>query len=531
MYKRFITKAFRCFLLISFLLSSLSIISPTKIHANTIITSNVSTISANTSDNIPVTKVTLSEKTQNIEVGATVQLTATVEPSNATDKRVFWTSSNPNVVAVNNGVIVAISSGYSFITATSADGIHSDVCVVWVTPAIVRVTKFNVSPIKKSMYIGDTTNLTTTIEPANATNKTVYWSSSNPEVATVANGVVTAVGQGTTTITATLYDYKLPINYGDSYTYPGDKILTTTCVITVSKKSATPTPSVTPKPTAKPTPTPTPKPTTTPTPIPKIYTVYFDANGGSVGTTYKTITRNQAYGTLPVPTKDSYRFLGWYTGRTGGDKINSSTIFTSYSDIVLYARWLRIPIQVTGLKISNNTSNSIKLSWDNQNDVSGYEILRKNSSNDNFILVNTVNTNSYTDTGLSSGTDYYYQVRAYVVNGAEILYGSYSSTAIASTTKKESKPVLSIKPTGKKKKSVKLTWKYDGKADYYQIQIKTKKGIYKTIKLSASKGCQYTFSKLTKGVNYTFRVRAFNVSEDNKRVYSEYSNLVKYKYK
>lgn len=69
------------------------------------------------------------------------------------------------------------------------------------------------------------------------------------------------------------------------------------------------------------------------------YTVTFNANGGSVSTTGKTVAYDAVYGTLPTPTRTGYSFDGWYTASVGGSKITSSSIMKSTSAQTLYAHW------------------------------------------------------------------------------------------------------------------------------------------------------------------------------------------------
>ena len=72
----------------------------------------------------------------------------------------------------------------------------------------------------------------------------------------------------------------------------------------------------------------------------KNYTVKFNANGGTVSTSSKTVTNGSTYGTLPTPTRTGYQFNGWYTGRTAGSKVTSTTkVPASASTQTLYARW------------------------------------------------------------------------------------------------------------------------------------------------------------------------------------------------
>ena len=91
------------------------------------------------------------------------------------------------------------------------------------------------------------------------------------------------------------------------------------------------------------------------------YTTTFDANGGSVSQTSKTVTYNSTYGTLPTPSRDGYTFQGWYTAKTGGTKVTSSTVVTSTSNHTLYARWyVAIPTANTGLIYNGNVQTGVK---------------------------------------------------------------------------------------------------------------------------------------------------------------------------
>ena len=69
------------------------------------------------------------------------------------------------------------------------------------------------------------------------------------------------------------------------------------------------------------------------------YTAFFDANGGSVPQSSKTVTEGYYYGDLPTPSKNGYTFKGWYTSAAGGSEITSRTTFSDSSDITLYAHW------------------------------------------------------------------------------------------------------------------------------------------------------------------------------------------------
>ena len=71
----------------------------------------------------------------------------------------------------------------------------------------------------------------------------------------------------------------------------------------------------------------------------KIFTVTFDATGGTVSPTSKNVTYSSTYGTLPNPTRTGYTFTGWYTSASGGTKVSSSTKVTTSANHKLYAHW------------------------------------------------------------------------------------------------------------------------------------------------------------------------------------------------
>ena len=70
------------------------------------------------------------------------------------------------------------------------------------------------------------------------------------------------------------------------------------------------------------------------------YTVYFDANGGSVPLDDTLVITGKPYGYLPSPTWEGKIFMGWYTAKTNGEKISGHTIFNGSGDVTLYAHWV-----------------------------------------------------------------------------------------------------------------------------------------------------------------------------------------------
>ena len=156
---------------------------------------------------VSVTGVTLDQAELSLYTGESKTLIATVQPSDATIQNVTWESSNTEVATVDaNGKVTAEGEGEATITVTTADGGKTATCAVTVTAAPVPVSGVSLNKDSTSLTVGDTETLTATITPDNATNKNVTWSSDTPSVASVNNGVVTAVAPGTATITVTTVD-------------------------------------------------------------------------------------------------------------------------------------------------------------------------------------------------------------------------------------------------------------------------------------------------------------------------------------
>lgn len=171
---------------------------------------------------IPVTSVTLAPETLSIEEGKTAGLTATISPANATTQQHSWASENGKIAkaygeTLNTAKVTAIGVGKTTITYTIGGKEAS--CEVTVTPRTISVESITLNKPQLSLVKGATETLTATVLPTTATDKTVIWESGDTAVATVKDGIVTAVAAGNATITAKA----------------GEK--TATCAVTVTNPS------------------------------------------------------------------------------------------------------------------------------------------------------------------------------------------------------------------------------------------------------------------------------------------------------
>ena len=175
-------------------------------------------------DEVKVTGVSVTPSSLKMEVNEEKSLTAKISPSNATNKNLSWSSSDPETVKVDDyGNLTALKAGSATITVTTEDGGKTATCSVTVkepAPETVAVTGVTVNPTTLSLNEGAHGSITATVAPVDATNQNVSWSSDATAVATVDDyGNVTAVKEGTATITVTTED--------------GGK--TATCFVTVKK--------------------------------------------------------------------------------------------------------------------------------------------------------------------------------------------------------------------------------------------------------------------------------------------------------
>ena len=182
-----------------------------------------------------------------------------------------------------------------------------------------------------------------------------------------------------------------------------------------------------------------------------------------------------------------------------------------------------IPPKVTNLKSSKRTYNSITLSWDKIDNVTGYKVYRYDVKTESYKLIKTISdasTTSYTNSKLTSATKYLYKVRSYKIVNNKTHNGDYSSS-LAATTKP---PTPTVKLTSPSTKKIKLTWtNISSRTTGYNIYMATSKnGTYKNIGSTSNK--TFTKGSLKKGKTYYFKVRAYRTI-DGKKVYSSYSSI------
>ncbi len=157
--------------------------------------------------NVEVEGITLNATDLTLAPDGTAVLVATLQPENAKQVKLIWTSSDETIATVDeNGNVKALKEGTVTITVTTEDGKYSASCTVTISKETVAVEGVAISGATQ-VNVGGTIRLNATIYPDNATNKEVTWSSSNPYVAKVdKNGNVTGLKAGKVTITVKTVD-------------------------------------------------------------------------------------------------------------------------------------------------------------------------------------------------------------------------------------------------------------------------------------------------------------------------------------
>ncbi len=169
--------------------------------------SNVSdscTVKITDPDIIFVESITITPQDKTLAIGEEIMLQKTIIPASADNQEVEWSSDKESVASVtSDGKVKALSAGTAVITASSKDGSNiTGKCTITVTDA-VDINSITITPAAVNLKTGETKQLAYTVEPENATDKTITWNSNNTAVATVTeSGLITAIAKGEATITA-----------------------------------------------------------------------------------------------------------------------------------------------------------------------------------------------------------------------------------------------------------------------------------------------------------------------------------------
>lgn len=418
---------------------------------------------------VPTTTMKLVPDTKNISIylsdkDSTVEYPLYVVAIGG-DSVINWSSSNSTVAMVtNDGKLAAVGEGTATVTAT-ADGFKPAVFTVNV---LKQVNKVSVEDIKDQYYTGTYVTPLPIVKAGNVTLvKDTDYKVSYENNISVGTAVITIKGCGR-------YSFSVTKNFKICYNIAS---LTADAIADQMFTGLAITPNVVIK-----------------------NGSYILANGTDFSLSY---ANNTAVGTGIV----TITGIGKYTG----------VKYQSFN--------IAIP-QILNLIKSGNSQKQIVLKWTAIPGVTGYRVYRYNPTTKKYAYLKQIagSANStYTDTGLTVGTEYRYRVRAYVAvkdaAGKSVnTYGKYS--AKLKTFTKLKKVTLTVKAGSRK---ATLSWKKITGATGYRIYMKTGTGSFKKIKeYKKASTIKYTKSGLTKGKTYYFKIRAFKTIS-SKNTYGTYS--------
>jgi Zn-dependent metalloprotease/uncharacterized protein YjdB len=438
---------------------------------------------------VPVTGINLDRTTIELNKGQSVSLTASVSPANATNKNVNWSSSNISVATVDNaGKVRAVGEGTATITAATTDGGYTANCSVTVINAATGVI---LDKATEGLKVGETRNLTATVIPVDARDTRVTWRSSDASVAEVDNeGKITAKGLGKTTITVTTVDMGYTANC-DIIVFEDPAVPGNVQAVSAGYNS--------------------------------IQISWSEVPGASRYEVYRLDSTSGNYRRVGDTAGVTYKDTGLATGTNYYYKVRAyKTVWTTnhfgdYSSVVSTKPVLSVPESTMAVSAGYN---SIRISWNAVPGASSHEIWRSSSSGGTYAKIGEAAGSSYTNTGLTTATTYYYKVRAYRIVGTTKIYGGYSS--IVSAKPIPSTPVA--KAVSASYTSNKITWSAVSGATAYQVyRAASSTGAYSLINTTTS--LSYTNTGLITGKSYYYKVRAYRtVGKTN--IYSLYSTVV-----
>lgn len=251
------------------------------------------------------------------------------------------------------------------------------------------------------------------------------------------------------------------------------------------------------------------------------YTVTYDSRGGSAVEPRLELYGSTITAPLPNPTRQKYIFGGWYKEADCIHEWNFATDAVA-GDLTLYARWNSTTLGIpTSVKAISTSYNSIQVSWNTVPNATGYEVWRATSPNGIYSRAGTVTAASFTNTGLATGTAYYYKVRACLASEDPPVYSNYSLVVSA-------RPVPAIPTTVAATQAsyngIRVTWGAVAGATRYELYCATAPtGTYKL--LTATTALSYTNTSVNTGTTYYYKVRAYRLVGTAK-VYGGYSAIV-----
>lgn len=442
--------------------------------------------SIDASSSVDVDSVSIKDYDAVVYENDDISLEALVRPATSL-KKVEWSSSDDSIAKVDSvtGRVTGVKAG--FVTITASVSGKSDSVLVKVKKSLSQtgisiVSKEDYSSIVK----GSSYELKANILPSNATNREVYWSSSDRTVADIDElGILTGKSSGKATITVKTYDGKYSDSFDVTVTSPASVKLTKyASKLLVGNKYT--------------------------------YNGYvLDIDGKRTNdkiiwsSTNANVAKIDSNGTVTAVKPGTTYIVGTVKGTDQGNRL----VKIAYR---LFVGKTNYALGDYNLKVGKTTYNSVTLKWNKINVASKYIVERAMSSNGSYVKIGEATGTSYKDSNVVLGKRYYYRIKAVYSSTKSFSY-SYSVNALVSLDK----PVISV--ANYKSRYLKISInKVPGASGYTIYRASSVNGSYKVV-TSTTKN-YYINGKLVKNKRYYYKVRAYKVV-NGKKVYSPYSSI------
>lgn len=440
---------------------------------------------------VEVQRVTLNKNDITVEEGKSNSLTAEIFPDNATDKSLEWESSDEDIATVDkDGNVTGMKPGNTVITVKTSDGGYEASCKVKVIPPVPVITLNKATAEIYTTGDDSTVQLTARVTGTYVyTDEDVAWWSLDEDVATVDEfGLVTAApGAG---------------QDGKNKTYIFAQVGSTRKYCSVTVKEHTLTLSASEK-------------------------SLLTTGTGNTATLRASLDGKTASGSA-VTWSSSNTSVATVTRNTGiikGVKAGTAVITAKAK-----GKEARCTVRVTALgtvraKAASAAYNKVKVTWTGVSGAGGYMISRCSRSGAIQKSWNVSSSaRSFTETGRTTGTTYYYKVCAYRTANGSRLSAAYSSAVSA---KPVPAAVTGMKTAKSGSKRIRVSWRKVTGASGYTIyrSIKKSSGFKAAGTVKKGSTVSWRSSTLKKGTRYYFKVRAYRTTGGSK-VYGPYSAVV-----